>query len=51
MTSASARGPAGHDWQARMDAVSTRMPDIDKWFDRDECTAALHDSGYGVTRR
>ncbi|WP_331733563.1 hypothetical protein OG948_59865 (plasmid) [Embleya sp. NBC_00888] len=46
-----ARGPAGHDWQARMDAVSTLMPDIDKWFDRDVWTAALHDSGYGVTRR
>ncbi|WP_331738247.1 hypothetical protein [Embleya sp. NBC_00896] len=46
-----ARGPAGHDWQARMDAVAARVPDIDKWFDRDVWTAALHDSGYCVTRR
>jgi len=46
-----ARGPAGHDWQARMDAVTAGVPGIDKWFDRDVWTAALHDAGYTVTRR
>ncbi|KQV13713.1 hypothetical protein ASC99_33425 [Kitasatospora sp. Root107] len=45
------RGPAGHDWQARMNAITTLAPDITRWFDRDVWTTALQDCGYGVTRR
>jgi len=44
------RGPAGHDWKARMDAITAMQPDITKWFDRDVWTAALNDSGYALTR-
>ncbi|WP_405015911.1 hypothetical protein OHV05_01470 [Kitasatospora sp. NBC_00070] len=44
------RGPSGHDWQARMDAITTLAPDITRWFDRDVWTAALQDTGFGVTR-
>ncbi|WKX69412.1 hypothetical protein [Streptomyces sp. XD-27] len=44
------RGPAGHNWQARMQAITSMQPDITKWFDRDVWTAALRDTGYSVTR-
>ncbi|MCY0956762.1 hypothetical protein [Streptomyces sp. H27-H5] len=44
------RGRAGTDWQARMDGITTRQPDIARWFDRDVWTAALNDTGYTVTR-
>ncbi|MEU5525171.1 hypothetical protein ABZ759_32235 [Streptomyces sp. NPDC047860] len=29
------RGPAGHDWEARMRTIIEMQPDIAKWFDRD----------------
>ncbi|WP_394425616.1 hypothetical protein [Streptomyces sp. SGAir0957] len=45
------RGPAGHDWQARMRTVTELQPDITKWFDRDVWTRAVNDAGYAVTRR
>ncbi|MFF2146633.1 hypothetical protein [Kitasatospora sp. NPDC058190] len=45
------RGPSGHDWDARMEAISAHVPDITKWFDRDVWTAALRDSGFSVNRR
>ncbi|ONK13147.1 hypothetical protein STBA_39090 [Streptomyces sp. MP131-18] len=45
------RGSAGHDWDARMKGITAQVPDIMKWFDRDKWTAALHDSGFNVTRR
>jgi len=45
------RGPTGHDWQTRMDAITMMAPDIGKWFDREVWNAALHDAGYTVTRR
>ncbi|WTX01094.1 hypothetical protein OG216_47640 (plasmid) [Streptomycetaceae bacterium NBC_01309] len=48
---AGGRGPGGHDWQARMDAITAMQPDITRWFDRDVWTAALNDAGYTVTRR
>ncbi|MFH8411176.1 hypothetical protein ACH4FX_41365 [Streptomyces sp. NPDC018019] len=44
-------GPAGHDWQARMRAITEMQPDISKWFDRDMWTRAINDAGYAVTRR
>jgi hypothetical protein len=31
---------AYHDWHARMDAVTARVPDIDKGFDRDVWSSA-----------
>lgn len=42
--------PAGTDWQARMDTIAAMQPDILKWFDRSVWTAALNDTGFGVTR-
>jgi hypothetical protein len=45
------RGPAGHDWEARMRTISEMQPNITKWFDRDVWTAAVNDTGYTVTRR
>ncbi|MFH8411201.1 hypothetical protein ACH4FX_41495 [Streptomyces sp. NPDC018019] len=45
------RGPAGHDWQARMRTITEMQPDISKWFDRDVWTRAVNDAGYAVTRR
>ncbi|MFE5717873.1 hypothetical protein [Streptomyces erythrochromogenes] len=42
--------PTGTDWQARMDTITTMQPDITKWFSREVWTAALNDTGYGVTR-
>ncbi|WP_231978170.1 hypothetical protein [Streptomyces sp. TLI_053] len=45
------RGPFGHDWPARMNALAEHAPDITKWFDRDVWTAALNDSGFSVVRR
>ncbi|MFB6984649.1 hypothetical protein ACNPQN_39120 [Streptomyces sp. NPDC056297] len=45
------RTAAGHDWAARMNEIRRLMPDVDKWYDRDVWTAALHDSGFAVTRR
>ncbi|GAA2840083.1 hypothetical protein GCM10010441_75510 [Kitasatospora paracochleata] len=45
------RGPAGHDWDARMKAITTIAPDIDRWFDPQVWTQALEDSGFSVTRR
>jgi hypothetical protein len=45
------RGPAGHDWQARMRTITDLQPDITKWFDRDVWTAAVNDVGFTVTRR
>ncbi|WP_317620848.1 hypothetical protein [Streptomyces sp. CBMA123] len=45
------RGDAGHDWDARMAAITSLKPDITKWFDRTVWTAALHDSGFSVERR
>nr|MDT0519818.1 hypothetical protein [Streptomyces sp. DSM 41633] len=42
--------PTGTDWQARMDTITAMKPDITKWFDRNVWTAALNDTGYGVTR-
>ncbi|MEU6215568.1 hypothetical protein ABZ891_37465 [Streptomyces sp. NPDC047023] len=42
--------PTGTDWQARMDTITTMQPDITKWFNREVWTAALNDTGYGVTR-
>ncbi|MDL5206642.1 hypothetical protein [Streptomyces sp. ALI-76-A] len=45
------RGPAGHDWQARMRTITEMQPNISKWFDRDVWTAAVNDAGYAVTRR
>ncbi|MQS16109.1 hypothetical protein F7Q99_28695 [Streptomyces kaniharaensis] len=44
------RGPAGHDWEARMKAITAQIPDIDKWFDRRVWTEAMNDSGFAVTR-
>ncbi|WP_344441285.1 hypothetical protein [Kitasatospora nipponensis] len=46
-----ARGEAGHDWDARMAAITSLKPDITKWFDRTVWTAALHDRGFSVERR
>lgn len=45
------RGPAGHDWAARMAQITALEPGITKWFDRDVWTAALNDSGFTLTRR
>jgi hypothetical protein len=45
------RGPAGHDWQARMRTITEIQPDIIKWFDRDVWTNAVNDVGFTVTRR
>ncbi|MFC9607401.1 hypothetical protein ACFTTN_28605 [Streptomyces niveus] len=46
------RGPAGHDWEARMRAITEMQPNITKWFDRDVWTAAaINDAGYTVTGR
>ncbi|MGW4517910.1 hypothetical protein ACWEO4_39540 [Streptomyces sp. NPDC004393] len=45
------RGPSGHDWNDRMKQIAVMAPDIIKWFDRDQWTAALHDSGFSVERR
>ncbi|MFQ6147473.1 hypothetical protein ACLMNJ_31100 [Streptomyces seoulensis] len=45
------RGPAGHDWEARMRTITELQPDITKWFDRDVWARAVNDSGYTVTRR
>lgn len=45
------RGPAGHDWEARMRTITEMQPNIAKWFDRDVWTAAVNDAGYTVTRR
>ncbi|MET9987566.1 hypothetical protein [Streptomyces rochei] len=45
------RGPAGHDWEARMRTITELQPNITKWFDRDVWTAAINDAGYVVTRR
>lgn len=45
------RGPAGHDWQARMHTITELQPNITKWFDRDVWTRAVNDAGYAVTRR
>lgn len=42
--------PTGTDWQARMAAITAMQPDITKWFNREIWTAALNDTGYGVTR-
>ncbi|MET8516896.1 hypothetical protein [Streptomyces sp. NPDC005077] len=47
------RGPrsaAGHDWAARTNEIRRLMPDVDKWYDRDMRTAALHDNSFTVTR-
>ncbi|MGW1641519.1 hypothetical protein [Streptomyces lavendulae] len=43
--------PAGTDWQARMATITAMQPDFTKWFNREVWTAALNDTGYGVTRR
>ncbi|MFF2191230.1 hypothetical protein [Streptomyces sp. NPDC058155] len=45
------RGPAGHDWEARMRTITEMQPNIAKWFDRDEWTTAVNDAGFTVTRR
>ncbi|MFF4180985.1 hypothetical protein [Streptomyces sp. NPDC001750] len=45
------RGPAGHDWEARMHTITEMQPNITKWFDRDVWTAAVNDAGFTVTRR
>ncbi|MFC9249623.1 hypothetical protein ACFT7S_37935 [Streptomyces sp. NPDC057136] len=45
------RGPAGHDWEARMRAITEMQPNITKWFDRDVWTEAVNDTGFTVTRR
>jgi hypothetical protein len=45
------RGPAGHDWEARMRTITEMQPGIAKWFDRDVWTRAVNDAGYMVTRR
>lgn len=45
------RGPAGHDWEARMRTITEMQPDITKWFDREVWTRAVNDAGYAVTRR
>ncbi|MGI5451521.1 hypothetical protein ACQEVM_38315 [Streptomyces sp. CA-243310] len=44
------RGPAGHDWEARMRTITEMQPTISKWFDRDAWTRAVNDTGYTVTR-
>jgi hypothetical protein len=46
-----ARGPAGHDWNTRTKTITDLQPDITSWFDHEVWTAALHDSGFSVTRR
>lgn len=45
------RGPAGHDWEARMRTINELQPNITKWFDRDVWTTAVNDAGYTVARR
>ncbi|MFF0386940.1 hypothetical protein [Streptomyces sp. NPDC004286] len=45
------RGPAGHDWQARMRVITDAQPDLTKWFNREVWTRAVNDAGYTVTRR
>ncbi|MGK5543427.1 hypothetical protein ACSNOH_01605 [Streptomyces sp. URMC 127] len=45
------RGPAGHDWEARMRTITEMQPNISKWFDRDVWTRAVNEAGYTVTRR
>ncbi|GGX29608.1 hypothetical protein GCM10010353_51130 [Streptomyces chryseus] len=45
------RGPAGHDWEARMRTITELQPNITKWFDRDVWTRALNDAGYAVIPR
>ncbi|MEV7581703.1 hypothetical protein [Streptomyces erythrochromogenes] len=42
--------PTGTDLQARMDTITAMTPDITKWFNREVWTAALNDTGCGVTR-
>ncbi|MET8276593.1 hypothetical protein ACWD7C_34575 [Streptomyces sp. NPDC005134] len=44
------RSAAGHDWAARTNEIRRLMPDVDKWYDRDMRTAALHDNSFTVTR-
>ncbi|WP_405593217.1 hypothetical protein [Streptomyces sp. NBC_01190] len=44
------RGPAGHDWQARMRTITDLQPDITEWFDRDVRTTAVNDAGSTVSR-
>jgi hypothetical protein len=44
------RGPVGHDWDSRMQAIADAQPDIAKWFDRDVWTSAVNKTGYAVTR-
>ncbi|MFB7747319.1 hypothetical protein [Streptomyces sp. NPDC056132] len=44
------RGPAGHDWEARMRTITEMQPNISKWFDRGAWTRAVNDAGYTVTR-
>lgn len=46
-----ARGEAGHDWTARMTAVTRTVPDVNKWFDRLVWTRALNDAGFTIERR
>ncbi|MFJ4633769.1 hypothetical protein [Streptomyces sp. NPDC088847] len=45
------RGPARHDWEARMRTITEMQPDITRWFDRDTWTRAVDGVGYTVTRR
>ncbi|MFJ8113097.1 hypothetical protein [Streptomyces sp. NPDC096132] len=44
------RGPAGHDWEARMRSITEMQPSITKWFDQHVWTTAFNDAGYTVTR-
>ena len=44
------RGPTGHDWNARMNTITTMIPDFTKWFDHDVWTMALRNSGFTITR-
>lgn len=44
------RSTSGHDWDARMKALLQMQPDVLKWLDRAQWTAALQRNGYGVTR-
>jgi hypothetical protein len=45
------RGPAGRDWEARMQTITDMQPDITKWFDHDVWTSAVNESGFTVTRQ
>ncbi|MFE9687858.1 hypothetical protein [Streptomyces sp. NPDC006285] len=40
------RGPAGHDWHARMRTITEMQPHIATWFGREVWTAAVNDAGY-----